>query len=318
MIYRFMLVLVTLFAFSKSVLANTVVIKFNHNSYVTSETVFLKDVVQYLEADEPIKSQLLNTRIMSVKLLNSKSKIDYKALRRLLESSVPISNLNIINKNSSYVQRLSQQRDINNDIFTVLRHLKKLFAQNSTDVSVKALTNHKYIQLPQGKVVFRYTLENVEPAKRVCIWFDYYVNEKRLKSVPVWFDVEIYAQAYYAKKEIAKGSLIDPEDIDVARVDITKFPDPITNKDVFDNKRAIRSVARGKVLSESDIEEVPNVYKGKVVNVIAQYGTVIIETKAEAQNDGVRGDIISLKRMHNGNVFKAVVNNSLSVFAIGE
>lgn len=316
--YRHLFLLIVSFIVADAAAANSVVIELNRFSYVNNETVLLKDIAKTVNADESLKSVLLNAKVMKLKLFGMKAKIDYKILCRQLEAIAQISTVEIINTDNSYVQRLTQQHDVRNDIDIVAQKLRKYYLGSYSNVSVDVLRKHKTIELPLGKVAYKYSFENVQPSKRICIWLDYYVDSKRVKSVPVWFNVEIYDYAYVAKKAVSAGSLISLNDVFEKKIDITKYTQLVVDKKQFEDKRTVMNIPAGHVFSKSDIEKLPDVYKGKVVSVVAQYGAVVIETKAEAQSDGVCGDVVMLKRERNGDLFKGIVQNSSIVLAIGE
>lgn len=146
----------------------------------------------------------------------------------------------------------------------------------------------KDVRLPAGKV----TVQPKLPApimlnKRMCVWVDLLVDGEHYQSVPVWFAVSVLQDVLVASRELAAGSLLQPEDLSLGHRDISWVRGtPVANDLMLEGKRLKRRIPAGKILTGEALEALPAVVKGQQVMVRAVAGRVSLVTPAIALADG--------------------------------
>lgn len=121
-------------------------------------------------------------------------------------------------------------------------------------------------------------------------------NGKELfDQVGVLLDVRTFEQVITAKKAIAPGSIIAPEDVEMRREETTAYHRGLLkNVQEVIGKKAKRTITKGSILDERMVEDPPLIRRGDLVTLQAHFGMVMVETRVEARQDGKKGDVIQV------------------------
>jgi|GEM_PF-1879309 flagella basal body P-ring formation protein FlgA len=140
---------------------------------------------------------------------------------------------------------------------------------------------------------------------------------KTEKRILVSLNVRTFANVCSPSRVIAKGEIISEQDILVRKIETTSISQPFySTKEECYSKRAAKSLLPGKTLLKEMLEEIPIVLKGKTVRVIAKTLTVSISTFGEAQQDGSRNEVISVRLSNSKEIVKAKILDESSVLVI--
>jgi flagella basal body P-ring formation protein FlgA len=107
----------------------------------------------------------------------------------------------------------------------------------------------------------------------------------------------LWRDAWFAREPIAAGSTFDPSDLEARRIDCLRERQALPATIGDDSFIFARQVAADHVLSWQDVARRPLVRKGDVVDVVAAEGGLLVTMKAQAVENGVRGDIVTVRNL---------------------
>ncbi|MGY8627971.1 flagellar basal body P-ring formation chaperone FlgA [Chromobacterium violaceum] len=140
-------------------------------------------------------------------------------------------------------------------------------------------------------------------ARRMAVWLDVFEGQELYGSWPVWFEVSCERTVLRARREIAKGEALGPDNVERTVADVADarlLPG-------FEDKIASRALAAGSVLREADAAAAPMVRKGGRVVARLNSGPVRLELEAVAMEDAALGEVVYARRPKEQAVFKTRV-----------
>jgi flagella basal body P-ring formation protein FlgA len=126
-----------------------------------------------------------------------------------------------------------------------------------------------------------------ETPSRLVVWVELWEKARFYRAVPVALNIRAFAPVLRLNASLPAGASLSATDVtmeerDVAALDGAAWP-------VGDTLQAVRTklpVAAGAVLLRSQLQALPDVERGDQVALRVRSGTVVIETTAEALQDG--------------------------------
>ena len=119
---------------------------------------------------------------------------------------------------------------------------------------------------------------------------------KVVQSVPILLNVSLVRECIVAARGINLGQTVTESDIRTATVTFSELDDPsIGDPAAVIGQRARRYIAEGRLLTASELEPVPLVKRGQVVDVYSRVGGVSVVTAAKSLDAGAYGDIVELR-----------------------
>jgi flagellar basal body P-ring formation protein FlgA len=163
------------------------------------------------------------------------------------------------------------------------------------------------ILFPSGEIELRARPLPMQarPTKRMQVWVDIMADGHFVRSVPIWFEVGVFQQAWVAKSDISTGSRIDVDAIEVRDVDITLLPVAARLRSAEEKltatnegMRARRSVRVGEPLTWGNCEKAPLMSRGEGAILRLANDTVTLESRVELLQDGYLGQLVRVKADH--------------------
>jgi len=115
-------------------------------------------------------------------------------------------------------------------------------------------------------------------------------------------------------QNIARGDLVSRPAIKAESRDIyAERGSLIDAKERLEGFEASRSLTRGRVLTWEDLEERPQVRKNSIVDVEYQNGALEIHMRGRAMEDGMHGDLVTIRNLESSREFVAQVNGESRV-----
>ncbi|CAB3759859.1 MULTISPECIES: flagella basal body P-ring formation protein FlgA [Burkholderia] len=153
-------------------------------------------------------------------------------------------------------------------------------------------------------------------SKHQSAWVDLRVDGIFVRTVPVDFDVSVFAPTYVAARDLRVGQILDPMRPDPAQVKIEERewsgrPTPplrvataldparkVEPVDAGDDSmmRVRRPVQAGRVLSKADVEPLPKVVRGDYATLREVDGPIALESRVEVMEDGQVGDAVRVRQ----------------------
>lgn len=181
---------------------------------------------------------------------------------------------------------------------TALRqHLESKLLQNDRHSRVElqaiALPSSFVIPASATSLVAR-PIADKNLSKRVLVWVDVFADGRVLRSVPVRFEVSVYAPAPVATSPLLIGSSVQATDVQTREVDITQVQGIVATTPAS-NQRLVRPVQSGEVITQAHLKTLPTVVRGELAQLTSQSGLVTLESQVEVLQDGQIGQLVRVK-----------------------
>jgi flagella basal body P-ring formation protein FlgA len=175
--------------------------------------------------------------------------------------------------------------------------VEEILSNSANEVNLKELVYNKPIYVAPGamklsaqivptksigQLGFRFTASNLETDETVN--FEVTANIEEWREVPV------------AAKSIGKGSVIDPADVQMARLNITELPkDAAIELENIYGLSATQSINLGEVFRKSKLLIPPVITAGSPVTMVYRSGALEATASAVALESGAMGDEIKVR-----------------------
>ena len=120
-----------------------------------------------------------------------------------------------------------------------------------------------------------------------------------------------------ATRSLAPGDNVQATDVKLAQVSTRQAEEPFYRLEDLIGQQAIGAIVEGQVIDRADVRSPLLVRRGDAVTVYARSAGVQVRTTARAQDEGSRGDLITVESMLNRQRFFARVTgiHEVEVFA---
>jgi len=172
-----------------------------------------------------------------------------------------------------------------------------------TDVIYK-----EYVYLPSDNYSFELVFPKaVRINKRLTGLMDFYIHDKRVKTMPVTFEIEAIRPIHIAKNDLERRTEMNIDDYELAYKDVSNIYDEVAApKDNYNSLILANNKSKHSILMKSEIMMRPLVMKGEATSVTVFGEKVNIQSFGVAQNDANQGERVVLMNT-SGALFNAVV-----------
>jgi flagella basal body P-ring formation protein FlgA len=141
-------------------------------------------------------------------------------------------------------------------------------------------------------------------AKRQSVWVDLWVDDRFVRTVPVGFEVSVFAPGYVAAQDLAAGQTVDLSHRDERQLMVRdvewsgRASPPVRTAPLVDGNAALRlrrPVAAGSALTRADVDEAPAIVRGDYATLHAFQGAIELESRVEVLQDGIVGQPVRVK-----------------------
>ena len=143
----------------------------------------------------------------------------------------------------------------------------------------------------------------------VAVDVDIACKGKATRTLPLVVRVTMLLDVVTAKRPVNQGSTLDYADVGLVTMSLSRVDDiPLSDLSRVVGQRAKRFVPVGTLINAAMLEAVPLVRRGQLITLIAQAGSVSVVTTGKAAEDGMLGEIITVRGLENKrDEFDAVV-----------
>ena len=186
--------------------------------------------------------------------------------------------------------------------------LQIAFAKESMRADISVSQIPRDITVPAGQLELRVHPLSGESltAKHQSVWVDIWVDGSFFRTVPVGFEVSVFAPAYVLTQNLSEGQMIEPAAFVVREVEWsgrTSLPLAVSNdgasrSGVDPASHALRSrhpMRAGDALTRTGVEAVPLVTRGDYATLHTVQGAIELESRVEVLQDGSAGQAIRVK-----------------------
>lgn len=157
-------------------------------------------------------------------------------------------------------------------------------------------------------------LSQKEPLGLFTVIVKIYENGEEYESGQVRMRIKKYADVLVATERLKKSDDLTPDNLSLKRMDITtEVEKPITSFDELIGYRARRNVSRGKILTAGAIEPIPDIERGREVQIVYSDGLCRITTSGIALQTGMAGEYLKIKNKSTGKIIIARVVDETAV-----
>lgn len=126
-----------------------------------------------------------------------------------------------------------------------------------------------------------------ETPSRLVVWVELWEKTRLYRAVPVAVNIRAFAPVLRVNADIPAGASLSPEDVALEERDVAALAGAYwPPEDPLHAVRTKQAVAAGAVLLRSQLQALPDVERGDQVALRVRSGTVVIETSAQALQDG--------------------------------
>ena len=146
--------------------------------------------------------------------------------------------------------------------------------------------------------------------KRMCVWLDFSMEGRIVKSIPVWFSVAAYRQVPVARRALRPNELTSSTDFILSGMDVAAGGKPAASSVAeVTAKRARRYIPVNSPVGVGDFSTPLAVMRHQEVSVLIASGPITIEAKGVSQEDGAIGQVIKVRNPANEATYLARVAN---------
>lgn len=162
------------------------------------------------------------------------------------------------------------------------------------------------------KIPENYRMSKITP--RMIIPIVAYEGNVEKAAINLWIKIEIYKDIVIAKDRIKRGSLISSSDIELSKREISLLPQKYFSEiESIVGKISKGTIYQGSVVYEWMIKEMPEVFKGSKIKILAKGDGILVEAEGSALQDGRIGDKIKVRRNNSKNDIEAKIISSKEV-----
>lgn len=279
-----------------------IVVHLKESAEVRSRQVKLAEVVSFeAGAKSAIAQALGNTLVVTVMHVNQPFRIESGQIMRLIARQQPALRDQFRLAGASAVtiilpgERVPAER---------IAAAAKSFLQEELHRSrVNFVIRDMHIRsdsalVPNGELQLKARLASpLQPARRINVVVDLFVDNRRVDSVTVSAEVDMFVQIYRATRPLASGDVLQAGDYELIERpfdELTRGASLLDTTTELTARRVRRNIAAHVVLYRHDVEAVPHVVRNQKILAEVKSNGILIEKMVVAQSDGQLGQTIKV------------------------
>ncbi len=167
------------------------------------------------------------------------------------------------------------------------------------DVEINFLSKITSVSFKQEGVTAKIS-QNFQCQSFSKLVIEFYWNGEIIETKEISVKIRIFKIVPIAVNTLQKGRILKPEDLTLARVDVTNVnPYDIPNEDEIIGVELARTIPKGSVLLKSNLNNSIVLKKGDKVQIEVNVGGVTIRTMGYALQDAKAGDLVKFRHENN-------------------
>lgn len=283
---------------------------------VRSAQVTLGQVAYLTSSELPVIKRLLAVPLGMAPVAGNTVTLDRATLARWLRSQAGLRDGHIQWAGAPVSAITTATRELGGHEIeqTARQALRSWLSQRSERAELRALAVPRDLQLPEGtaELVVR-PIDDTQPRKRMLVWVDVWAGGRFVRTLPVSFEVSAWAVVPASSSGAPAGAPLDVRTIDLREVDVTLLPAPAMAAGALpamvstSSQRLRRAVQPGEALTVRHLESVPAVERGQWITARSVAGSVALESRVEALQDGRVGQTVRVKQANSAHAISARV-----------
>ncbi len=192
----------------------------------------------------------------------------------------------------------------------VINELELEFFAGATEIDLPEANKFKIMVL---------RLDFDETQNKFSAKAEVYANSKMLHATDLTGRYYELVSIYVPAQNVAKGELIEQKMLKTIKIRKNRLKSSfLTEESQLLNKQATKSLRMDKPVFENEVREMPLINKNDMVTVVYEYEQMQITVKAQALEDGAKGQIINLLNTKTKKTIQAEVKDKNTVVIRGE
>lgn len=163
------------------------------------------------------------------------------------------------------------------------------------EAAVQAVPADVEIALGDYKITARALDAPLLPA-RAAVWLDLVAGGQVARSVVVPVTITQRREAYVARRRLAAGSVVQPDDFEVREENVAGLhARPVAASDQGGHWRLRRALQPGQVLVQDMLPAPGTVFPGDRIRLLAHSGAIGIEVDAVVQAEAAPGQLVAVR-----------------------
>ncbi len=196
----------------------------------------------------------------------------------------------------------------------VREHMLALYELDPAIYQVEILSNPlEDVTINPGEFSLR-PLTKSEPLGVFSIMATVRRDGKEVGSGQVRMLISRFETVLVSTDRIQRGDGLLPEMVEERRMDVSDLREkPLTSVDELLGFQAGRNLRKGSILSTGDLEQIPDVERGRGLTIVYQTGLCRVTAAGEAMQTGVTGDYIKVRNKATKKIITARVMDGTEV-----
>jgi flagella basal body P-ring formation protein FlgA len=286
------------------------------NVSIRHEQILLGQIAD-IDTDNPVLREQLEACVVGRAPLPGKSReVDGDYLNvKLKQAGIDITRIALQTPDQIEVTRAS--RTISEQALADMarRFLEAQVPFDRQRVTIKKIQVSQAVVLPPGDMTYQIALPSkTDFVGTVPLAITFLCNGEFAKKVWAIATVEVLQDVIVARKPLGRYQVIGEDDIHRQTLDLAQLPNNVfTTAEEVIGLRAKRTIDAQTVLTPNMIEAPPVINRGDIVVMIAESGGLRISTKAEAREQGGKGERIKVMNIDSRKYVYAFVVDSHTV-----
>lgn len=193
----------------------------------------------------------------------------------------------------------------------VLTHFRNLFPKKENDLRISYLRFPDTSELNDADYQIEVYSQRAQPKLGYqTLWVKLSRQGRLIKKLPVSASVSITANVLIARHKINRGVAISADMLFIEQRTIEKDWDMIyQNSEAVIGLESLRVIAAGETITKNLLRLPPAIYRGQMVKLQIQAGSLIITTDGVAKDDGAIGEKILVQNLATGKQLLAMVES---------
>ncbi len=183
-----------------------------------------------------------------------------------------------------------------------------LSKEPTLDIQVREVQLPSTYIVPVGATELKATIIGKSASGSIPVQIEVFVNAKPEARFSATAVVDDWREVPVLNRQLDRGMLIDPTDLQLVRLNLYKHPADIVDRieDAI-GKRAKSQLAAGETIRKSFIDIPPVVPRGKKINVTYKIKSLSASATGIALEDGFEGSVIRVQNESSRKVLQATV-----------
>lgn len=275
------------------------VIDLRDSGRVTGAHIRLGDIADIRAGSEKERDRLASLTVSPAPALGTHRIVRRRDVAQALRRSVEAGEF-VIHGASTKVERPATEYPGTLFVDAGREHLQALLARSWPDMArfeVAPVGVVGTVRAPVGewRVTPRAGRES-RLAKRTCVWVDLEIDGVIQRSIPVWFAVSAYRPVVVATRRYGSKEALAVGDFKIEERDVAGLRGtPLGDAGSLVGARARQPIPADAPVSAEQIEAQPPVRAHQEVDVRVVAGSIAIDTRAIAEEEGSMGKVIRVR-----------------------